>query len=152
MEKLLKILFWIFVGLVFIQFIPVDRTNPPVKQKINFVEIKKPPKEIENMIKNSCYDCHSYETKYPKYAYVAPISWSIKSHVNKGREYLNFSVWGNYNQNQKKHILENIIDEVESGRMPLPAYLPYHREAQISGEKRKIFNDYFQKILDSENY
>jgi uncharacterized protein YxeA len=69
-----KILLLILIVLVAIQFVPVNRTNTPIDKNQNFVDIHKPPQEVETIIKNACYDCHSNETKYPAYAYVAPIS------------------------------------------------------------------------------
>jgi hypothetical protein len=67
-----KIVFWILGIFVAIQLIPIDRTNKPVDKTQNFVDVIKPPKEVAQILKNACYDCHSNEVKYPKYAYVAP--------------------------------------------------------------------------------
>jgi hypothetical protein len=40
---------------------------------------------------------------------MAPISWSVKSHVNDGREHLNFSVWGTYNKELKENMLDSLL-------------------------------------------
>src|ERR1700750_880468 len=101
MKTVKKVLFWTLVAFALIQFIPIDRVNKPVDKAANFVEAKKTPEKIRDLIKGACYDCHSNETVYPKYAYLAPISWSVKSHVNEGREHLNFSIWGSYNKELK---------------------------------------------------
>jgi hypothetical protein len=90
MATVKKILFWVLVGFVLIQFIPIDKTNVAVKSSVNFVDVKKTPPKIRALIKSACYDCHSNETVYPKYAYFAPISWSVKSHVNEGGNILIF--------------------------------------------------------------
>jgi anthranilate/para-aminobenzoate synthase component II len=90
--------------------------------------------------------------KYPKYAYVAPISWSIKHHVNEGRERVNFSVWSTYNTDQKNHIIDDILETVESKEMPLKGYLPMHPEANLTEAQRKIFNDYFKNLQKSGNF
>ncbi len=42
-----------------IQFIPVDRINPPVQE-----DIATPP-QVKFILKRACYDCHSHETKWP---------------------------------------------------------------------------------------
>lgn len=102
MKKIFKIALWAILGLLLIQLIPIDRTNPPVNEKDNFVKVENTPKEVEVLLKKACYDCHSNETKYPSYAYIAPISWSIKHHINEGRKHLNFSVWNTYNEYLKK--------------------------------------------------
>ena len=147
-----KILLWIVGIFILIQLIPIDRTNKPVDRKQNFVDIVKPPKEVSQILINACYDCHSNEVKYPKYAYVAPISWSIKHHVNEGRERVNFSVWSTYNNDQKNHIIDDILETVESKEMPLKGYLPMHPEANLTEAQRKIFNDYFKNMQKSGNF
>lgn len=147
-----KILLWIVGIFILIQLIPIDRTNKPVDRKQNFVDIVKPPKEVSQILINACYDCHSNEVKYPKYAYVAPISWSIKHHVNEGRERVNFSVWSTYNNDQKNHIIDDILETVESKEMPLKGYLPMHPEANLTEAQRKIFNDYFKNLQKSGNF
>lgn len=147
-----KILLWIVGIFILIQLIPIDRTNKPVDRKQNFVDIVKPPKEVSQILINACYDCHSNEVKYPKYAYVAPISWSIKHHVNEGRERVNFSVWSTYNNDQKNHIIDDILETVESKEMPLKGYLPMHPEANLTDAQRKIFNDYFKNLQKSGNF
>lgn len=147
-----KVLLWCLGIFVAIQLIPVDRTNKPVDGNKNLVTVLKPSVEVAQILKNACYDCHSNEVKYPKYAYVAPISWSIKHHINEGRERVNFSEWMNYNADQKKHIIEEIIETVESKEMPLKGYLPMHPEANLTDVQRKILNDYFKDLQQSGKY
>lgn len=135
-----------------IQFIPVDRTNKPVDKKVNFVDVFQTPENVRQILKTACYDCHSNETVYPKYAYVAPISWSIKHHVNEGREHLNFSEWGTFNQDLKKNMLENSIADIKQDRMPMPGYIAQHPEARLSEAQKKILVDYLENIFKSGKY
>src|SRR5271167_2263090 len=67
------------------------RTNPPVKA--DMIACLHPPDPVARALVASCYDCHSYETKWPWYSRVAPVSWLIASDVNKGRNHLNLSDW-----------------------------------------------------------
>lgn len=150
MQKFKKIVFWCLVGFAIIQFIPVDKVNKPVDQSKNFVKVENTPEKVAALLKNACYDCHSDETVYPKYAYIAPFSWSVKSHVNEGREHLNFSVWGSYNKDLKQNMLKNSIQTIENKVMPMPAYIVYHPEANLSKEDRLLLNNYFKGILDSK--
>lgn len=46
-----KILLLILIVLVAIQFVPVNRTNTPIDKNQNFVDIHKPPQEVETIIK-----------------------------------------------------------------------------------------------------
>ena len=103
-------------------------------------------------MRKSCYDCHSNETVYPKYAYVAPISWSVKHHVNKGREHLNFSVWGSYGKELKKGMLENSVADLQQGRMPIAGYLAQHPGARLTAAESKVLTEYLDNILKTNNY
>lgn len=147
-----KILLWIIGVFAFMQFVPVDRTNKPIDKKQNFADVLQPPKPVQETLKNACYDCHSNEVKYPKYAYVAPISWSVKNHVNEGRENVNFSEWNSYNKEQKEHIIDEVIETTESKEMPLKGYVPLHPEANLTDAQRKVFVDYFKALQQSGKY
>lgn len=149
MKKALKIFGWAVLLFALIQLIPIDRTNPPLEGKHNFVEVMNTPTEVRQLLKTSCYDCHSNETVYPSYAYVAPISWSVKHHINKGRRHLNFSEWGTYNRELKEGMLKNAIGDLEENRMPLAGYVAQHPEARLTKAQKKLLIDYFQKVLDS---
>ena len=152
MKTFLNILYWFLIAFALIQFIPVNRTNKPVDAKVDFVKVYNTPKNVEKLLRNACYDCHSNETVYPKYAYVAPISWSIKHHVNKGKNYLNFSVWGNYNRDLKKNMLDMTVNSLKVYSMPMPGYIAQHPEANLSKAERILLENYFEDILKTENY
>lgn len=135
-----------------IQFFPIDRTNQPVDKKENFVDARKSPEKIRTLLKNACYDCHSNETVYPKYAFIAPVSWSVKSHVNEGREHLNFSVWGTYNKDLKENMLTKSVQTIQNKTMPMPGYIVYHKEANLSEAERALLIQYFEEMLKTKTY
>ncbi|WP_426476321.1 heme-binding domain-containing protein [Chryseobacterium sp. CBSDS_008] len=152
MKTAKKILFWTLVAFALIQFFPVDRTNKPVDAAVNFVETRKSPEKIRTLLKNACYDCHSNETVYPKYAFIAPVSWSVKSHVNEGREHLNFSAWGTYNKELKENMLTQSIQTIQNRTMPMPGYMVYHKVANLSEAERALLIQYFQEMLKTKSY
>ncbi|KMQ65935.1 cytochrome C [Chryseobacterium sp. FH2] len=152
MKTAKKIVFWCVAAFALIQFIPIDRVNKPVDHKVNFIEAKKTPAKIAGLIKGACYDCHSDETVYPKYSHIAPISWSIKSHINEGREHLNFSVWDTYNNDLKKNMLTSAISTIQAKVMPMPGYIVYHKEANLSEAERTLLVHYFEEMLNSKTY
>jgi hypothetical protein len=147
-----KILFWSLVGFALMQFIPTDKINKPVNHKVNFVDVRKTPEKISGLIKNACYDCHSDETVYPKYAHIAPISWSVKSHINEGREHLNFSIWETYNKDLKESMLNQSIQTLQNKTMPMPGYIVYHKEANLSEAERTLLTTYFEEMLKTKAY
>lgn len=152
MKTAKKIIFWVLVAFAIIQFVPIDRVNKPVDSAVNFVEAAKAPEKVRTMLKNACYDCHSNETVYPKYAFIAPVSWSVKSHVNEGREHLNFSVWGTYNKDLKENMLTKSIQTLQNKTMPMPGYIVYHKEANLSEAERSLLIQYFEEMLKTKTY
>lgn len=152
MKMAKKIVFWTLVAFALIQFFPVDRVNKPVDSGVNFVDTRKSPEKIRTLLKNACYDCHSNETVYPKYAFIAPVSWSVKSHVNEGREHLNFSVWGTYNKDLKENMLTKSVQTIQNKTMPMPGYIVYHKEANLSEAERALLIQYFEEMLKTKTY
>lgn len=114
---------------VAIQFIPVERRNPPVES-----EIAAPP-EVQSILRQSCYDCHSHETNWPWYSSVAPVSWLVAHDVEEGREHLNFSTWYSHDAAELDERLEEIWKEVEEGEMPRWFYPPLHPGARLVEEE-----------------
>lgn len=124
------------VLLVLAQFVPVERTNPPVGD-----EIEAPP-EVMAVLQRSCYDCHSNETVWPAYSRVAPISWLVVHDVNEGRSGVNYSEWGALSEEDKLHLLEETWEEVEEGKMPLKKYTLLHQDARLSESDLATLRDW----------
>ena len=89
---------------------------------------------VLDLLKKSCFDCHSFQVQYPWYARVAPSSWLLSAHINKGTEHLNFSEWEDYSKREKIGLLDDIKNEIESGKMPLRSYLLIHRDSRLNSE------------------
>src|SRR5580658_3525732 len=80
----------VIVGL---QFIYPPHDNPPVAPGHDVMATNALPPAVAALLKNSCYDCHSFQTRWPWYSYVAPVSWLVARDVTAGRAALNFSDW-----------------------------------------------------------
>lgn len=129
-----KVLIGIVIAAVGIQFVPYGKTytNPPVVGEPTWDSPR--TKELFN---NACANCHSYQTTYPWYSKVAPISWLIASDVDEGREHFNVSAWGV----QKKNKGDDAAKELREGDMPPWFYLPAHPEARLTDvEKKELIN------------
>jgi cytochrome c551/c552 len=114
------------VLLILAQFVPVDRTNPPVEQDVAA------PADVDSILRRACYDCHSNETVWPWYSRIAPVSWLVVHDTNEGREHVNFSTWNRLSPAERDEVLEELWEEVEADGMPLPIYVPMHPEARLS--------------------
>ena len=146
-----KIIKYFFIGLIFIfgiiQFIRIDKTNPKVEKSKDLISIYEPSAEVEGILRTACYDCHSYETTYPWYSNIAPVSWWLKHHIDEGREELNFSIWGDYTEEKANHKLHECAEEVERGKMPLPSYLYTHGDAELTGDQQDVLADWFESVM-----
>lgn len=141
-----KILIVLFVAFIIIQFFPIDKTNPATNEGMDFLKIKKTPEPIAKIIRNSCYDCHSNETKYPFYSNIQPVAWLLKNHIDEGRKELNFSTFATYEPKRQVHKLEEAAEYVEQKKMPLESYTLGHQDAKLTDEQRRQLTDYFRKV------
>lgn len=142
-----KVLLVLLVVFVIIQFFRIDKGHPKIKKRQDFISITKPSKKVETILRNACYDCHSYETKYPWYSNVSPVSWWVDHHIKEGREHLNFSVWGKYKKKQQNHKLHECAVEVQGEKMPLNSYTWTHGDAKLSTADRKMLTEWFEKQM-----
>jgi len=125
----------VVILLVAMQFVPITRINPPERS-----EASRPP-EVQALLQRACYDCHSNETRWPWYSYIAPVSFLIARDVREGRRELNFSIWNQYNQGRKMRKFKEIVEQLEKGNMPQWYYVLIHAEAKLSdGEREAIIN------------
>jgi hypothetical protein len=131
---------WILLGIlvvvVAIQFVPVQRLNPPVEAEVPA------PANVRAILRRACYDCHSNETVWPWYSHIAPFSWLVARDVRSGREELNFSTWNRITTKQQVKKLKESWEEVAEGEMPPWFYLGIHRDAALSAEDRKALRNW----------
>jgi hypothetical protein len=126
-----KILLVVGVVLIALQFVTVDRENPPVTGEIS-------APGVQPIFERACYDCHSNATEWPWYAHIAPVSWLVAHDVEEGREHLNFSRWSAYSQEDQTELREEIWEEVREDEMPLWFYVAVHRDALLSRREKEL--------------
>jgi len=126
----------LFVAFLAIQFIRPQLTNPPVT-----AELQTSP-EVKQILKTSCYSCHSNETKLPWFDQIAPAYWIVVKDVNDGRKQLNFSEIGRLPAAQQRGILFEAVSNIQMGVMPLPSYLRVHPHAAVTAEQLAVLKAY----------
>jgi len=144
-----KILLGFLITIIVAQFFRPDTTNPESDPELDFVTIVQPSEEIASVLKTSCYDCHSNQTEYPWYMQISPVSWWIKDHIDEGREELNFSDWGAYSAKRQKHKLDECIELIEEGEMPLDSYTWTHGDASLDENTKQLLNEWFLVKMNS---
>lgn len=142
-----KISLGLLIVLIAIQFIGIEKNNATTPEVQDFIAETQPSKEIQAVLEAKCFDCHSNKTSYPWYTSIAPVSFWINHHVEEGKEHLDFSNWNKYNPKRKKHKLDELIEEVEEGEMPLTSYEILHGDLTESEEK--ILIDWAKKAMSN---
>jgi len=110
-----------------LQLVPFgrDHQNPVVRQEPAWSS-----PETRALAVRACFDCHSNETKWPWYTWIAPISWVVTNDVMGGRHHLNFSEW-----DAPQRDADEAVEAVREGYMPLSIYTPFHPEAQLTANE-----------------
>lgn len=124
-----------------IQLVPYGRNhaNPPVRKEPDWDS-----RQTRQLAQRACFDCHSNETKWPWYSNIAPVSWILQHHVDKGRRELNFSEWDLPQKEAKK-----AVREVQQGKMPLRPYVLMHPEARLQpAEKQQLITGLGASLKD----
>jgi hypothetical protein len=148
-----KKLKWILAALLVVfgllQFFQPDRTHPP--EKTDFLAVMAPSPRVATMFRTSCYDCHSYETRWPWYSRISPMSWAIARDVYYGRENLNFSEWPTNRPAWVAKKFESMNEDIQYGDMPLPKYTLIHRDARLTQAQRKELEDWLNTKTEQLN-
>ncbi|MBO4233397.1 cytochrome C [Riemerella anatipestifer] len=142
-----KVALALFAIGIILQFFQIDKTNPAVNQGMDFTQIKKMPESTAKLLRNACYDCHSNETKYPWYTNIQPVAWLVKEHIDDGRKHLNFSTFATYSPEKQAEKIEESIEEIEKGGMPLESYLLAHPEAKLSDNQKQELVSFLKQSI-----
>lgn len=134
-----KVLLIFPIIILLLQFWPVDRTNWESTAELTTTA------DTMQILKKSCYDCHSFKTRWPWYSYVFPVSVWMKHHIKEGNENLNFSLWEKYTPREKSTLLDSIMEEVENKEMPLKSYTWMHGEALLNQTEINILKEWVRK-------
>lgn len=144
----LNIIGWLAVIVVAvvlaIQVIPMERNVSTVPPGQSFEKTEKVPANVAAILKVSCYDCHSNNSRYPWYSGLQPGAWFMAQHIKKGRDELNFDEFNNYSKRRKKAKIKSIISQIEKDEMPLKSYRMMHGNARLSADEKKELLDFFR--------
>ena len=145
-KKILLALFIVFIAIQFIQ--PAHNASGRVLPT-DITKTVNIPDKVLGIFKNSCYDCHSNNTRYPWYVNTQPMGWVMARHVKNGKENFNFSEFGAYSKRKQANKLKSIKLSIKEGSMPLLSYTIMHADAKLSKENKKLITDWATKTKDS---
>lgn len=132
----LWILACLFIAFVAVQFVRPELQNPPVT-----ADLIAPP-QVRQILKTSCYNCHSNETKLSWFDRPAPAYWLVAKDVRQARARLNFSQIGALPLAQQQAILYECVNQIRLGAMPLPDYQRLHPESRVTPDQISVIESY----------
>ena len=130
--------------LLIAQFTRIQRTNPPLKGDLAA------PLQIKALLRRACYDCHSNETRWPWYAYIAPVSWLIGRDVERGRKELNFSAWESYYPTTQSRKLQWIGRALRAETMPPWTYRILHPGVGLTQEDLVVLEHWIESEIANQ--
>ncbi len=145
--KIIKIiLIALAIGLIVIQFLGITKNQSTGEQTNHISKQFAVPADVENILKTSCYDCHSNNTVYPWYASIQPVAWWLQGHVNEGKEELNFDEFAQYKPRRQFKKIEEMEELINEGEMPLSSYTIIHSNAVLSTSQKEILINWSKLI------
>ena len=117
-------------------------------------ELANVPKEVNDLLRRSCYDCHSTEANLRWYDKMTPANFLVASHIKAGRAALNFSNFDSLATAKQNATLYYALNKTLSKEMPLPSYAMAHPDTKLKPEEIEIIKAYLisrtpRKISDS---
>ncbi|MBT8265874.1 MAG: heme-binding domain-containing protein [Bacteroidia bacterium] len=135
MKIIKKILLLLLVAFVIAQFFGPEKNDGDLATVTPFLNETNPPDNVKQILRESCFDCHSNHSRYPWYNNITPVNYWLADHIKHGKDHFNMSEWTENSIKRKDHKFEELIEMVEKKDMPLPSYTWTHTEAKLSDEQ-----------------
>ena len=137
MKKVIKvILIVLLIAFIVIQFFRPEKNLGEEIASDQIAAVQNVPENVQQILKVSCYDCHSNTTHYPWYDRIQPVAWFLEDHVIEGKKELNFSEFATYPTYRRYKKFKEIQKQVKEDEMPLFSYTIPHRNAVLSAEHK----------------
>ena len=143
-----KIMIGLLVVLVILQaFRPTKNLSADASKDIS--TLYPVPQDVQAILDRSCADCHTNKTNYPWYAEIQPVAWWLNDHVTDGKKHFNLNNFGNMRLALQNHKLEECIEQVKEGEMPMESYTLIHTDAKLSENDKTLITNWAQGIMDT---
>jgi hypothetical protein len=143
-----KILLGLALVLVLIQFVRHPKNDTGAKQN-DIATLYPMPNEVKMIVDKACADCHSNKTVYPWYASIQPFAYLVNDHVVDGKKHFNFNEFASYRIAKQNHKLEEVIEQIKEGEMPMESYTLIHQNAKLSDTEKNTLIQWCQNIMDT---
>ncbi|MEO9005146.1 MAG: heme-binding domain-containing protein [Ginsengibacter sp.] len=143
MKKVIRIVLIILLtALIVIQFFrPAKNAGEEIAAN-QITAVQEVPDNVQQILKVSCYDCHSNTTHYPWYSKIQPVAWFLNDHIIEGNKEVNFSIFATYPIYRRYKKFKEIGKEVKDGDMPLFSYTLLHRDAALNADQKLLIENW----------
>jgi hypothetical protein len=124
-----------------IAFLGIQAIRPGITHPAITAEIQVPA-PVKQILRNSCYNCHSNETQLSWFDQIAPAYWLVAHDVKTARSHLNFSEIGKLPVAAQRSALYEAVHQIRYAAMPLPSYRRAHPHAAVSPDQLAVLEQY----------
>lgn len=144
-----KIMWVLLASLIIIQFIHPKKNKAEGPQPNYIGAVYAIPGDVKPILEKACLDCHSNNTRYPWYATFQPIHWWMNKHVVNGKKEINYDEYTNRPLRYQYHKMEETIEMIKEGEMPLDSYTWTHKDAKLTEEEKAKITGWAQSVMDT---
>jgi DNA replicative helicase MCM subunit Mcm2 (Cdc46/Mcm family) len=142
-----KILLVLLAAFIVIQFIHPKKNTAEGPQPNYIGNAYTVPGDVKSILAKACNDCHSNNTVYPWYAKIQPVDWWLTNHVNDGKKHINFDEYTHKSLRYQYHKMEETIEMVKEGEMPLESYTWVHKDAKLTDEEKIKLTGWAESVM-----
>lgn len=148
--KIIKKILWVLLAVfIIIQFIRPKKNESTEVLASDISKTYMVPSDVNTILVKACNDCHSNNTKYPWYNNFQPVAWWLNNHVNDGKRHLNFNDFTSMRVARQYKRLNDCIEEVKEGGMPLYSYTWIHKDAILTETEKQTLYNWCNTVRDS---
>ena len=144
-----KILLFLLIVFVAIQFIH-PKPNKAAGDQPNYIgKSFAIPEDVKTILQKACYDCHTNNTRYPWYSNIQPVDWWLTNHIKEGKKKLNFDEYTSKRLRYQYGKMDETIDLVKKGEMPLNSYTWIHKDAILTKDEKNKLIGWAEGVMDT---
>jgi hypothetical protein len=140
-----KILLFILILLCIAQVIRPEKNLSGDTAK-NIRTLYAVPSNVSTLLTTACADCHSNKTIYPWYAEVQPVGWWLNNHIKEGKRHFNLDEFTGRRIGYQYKKMDDCIDELKEGGMPLDSYTWIHHNARLGEADKQVLIDWCESV------
>lgn len=114
--------------------------NPPVTKEIPA------PDNVKAILRKSCFDCHSNETRITWLQKLPIAAWMVRSDVTGARSILNFTEWDKYTPLEQDGLIYLTVNATVHDQMPPSDYLWIHPDAKLTKEDKVVLTNWIDSL------